>query len=208
MEAPHNTINHIIVIPDNVQIAYTEEHRYYHDIDHLHYMVARLLALFPHLPKEVMDAILWALFYHDIVYHIPRQEEHSNEFLSAEAFKQDHGDHSLIDAIYHAIIFTETHILPPEDERMIYGSPRHFWTVVEHTIDLDLWALSDEDAYLKNNEKIKKEVGATDEQWREGRGAWLTEFLKRDQIYYTPLGKTREAEARRILQEDLRTLGG
>ena len=208
MESPKNQIEMMVVIPDNILVAYNEPHRFYHNLDHLHYMINRLMVFFPYLTKEQIDAIIWALYYHDIVYHIPRLEEASNEQLSAQAFERDHGDHSLVDAISAAIVFTETHILPPESERMTYGSPRHFWTIIEHVIDLDLWALSDEPAYLINNERIKTEVGATDEQWREGRGAWLVNFLQRDQIYYTEIGKTREAEARRILEADLKALRG
>ena len=198
--APEHQIDHVIVLPDNVIAAYTEPHRKYHDIDHLHYMINRLLAFFPKLSKEIMDAIMWAIFYHDIVYHIPGQEK-SNEELSAGLFLNDHFENPLSLVIARAIRCTKTHIL---DEKWNDGSP--FWTIVSHLIDLDLWALSDEKEYLKNNAKIKAENNATDEQWIEGRGKWLEGFLERDQIYYTDLGKTREAEARRILEADLADL--
>ena len=201
-ELPHNQINHVIVLPDNVITAYTEPHRKYHDIDHLHYMINRLLAFFPHLNKETIDCILWATMYHDIVYNIPASPDGTNEDLSADLFLKDHGDHTWAEYIAIAIRHTRTHILPKTRERGLV------WTITEHLIDLDLWALSDEEEYLKNNAKIKAENNATDEQWIEGRGKWLEGFLERDQIYYTDLGKTREAEARRILENDLKSLRG
>ena len=199
--APHNQIDHVIVLPDNVIAAYSEPHRFYHDIDHLHYMINRLMAFFPHLTKEMSDAILWAIFYHDIVYHIPGQTV-SNEDQSADLFLYNHIENPLSFVIARAIRCTRTHIL---DEQWNNGTP--FWTIVSHLIDLDLWALSDEEAYLQNNEKIKRENNATDEQWIEGRSKWLEGFLERDRIYYTELGQSREAEARRILEADLASLG-
>ena len=200
LELPHNQINHVIVLPDNVLAAYSEPHRKYHDVDHLHYMIQRLLAYYPDLSRTVIDCILWAIMYHDIVYHIPMSNDGSNEDLSAELFLREHGDHGWADDIAIAIRHTRTHILPQGRKQGL------LWTITEHLIDLDLWALSDEEAYLQNNAKIKSENNATDEQWVEGRGAWLTGFLKRDQIYYTDLGKTREKDARRILEADLASL--
>lgn len=200
LELPHNQINHVIVLPDNVIAAYTEPHRKYHDIDHLHYMINRLLAFFPHLNKETIDCILWAIMYHDIVYNIPASPDGSNEDLSAALFLEEHGDHTWAEYIAIAIQHTRTHILPKNRKLGLV------WTITEHLIDLDLWALSDEAEYLKNNAKIKAENNATDEQWIEGRGKWLEGFLERDQIYYTDLGQTREAMARRILEADLADL--
>ena len=202
IELPNNQINHVIVLPDNVIAAYSEPHRFYHDLDHLHYMINRLMAYYPELTKEMIDAILWAIFYHDIVYHIPTQFI-SNEDLSAEQFLVHHGDHKHASAIAKAIRCTKTHTLDldePMDE--------DFSIIVRHLIDLDLWALSDEEEYQKNNAKIKRENNATDEQWIEGRGKWLEGFLEREFIYYTDLGITREDEARRILEADLESLRG
>jgi len=200
LELLHNQIDHVIVLPDNVITAYTEPHRKYHDLDHLHYMINRLLAFYPNLSKMVMDCILWAIMYHDIVYHIPTSNDGSNEDLSAELFLKDHGDHNWAEYIAIAIRHTRTHILPRDRK------PGLVWTITEHLIDLDLWALADEEAYLQNNVKIKAENGATDEEWIEGRSKWLEGFLERDQIFYTDLGTTREEYARRILEADLASL--
>ena len=182
------------LIPTNVYEAYSEPHRKYHNVAHLEYMLDKLYVFYPHLDKELHDAVVWAILYHDIVYDIPAKEI-SNEKRSALQFLKEHIDEPNAFVIAHAIECTETHILNKFD-----GLPG---SVVHHLVDLDLWALSDEEAYAKNNISIKLENNATDEQWRKGRGAWLTKFLERDQIYYTDIGKTREAEARRILQADL-----
>ena len=202
IEAPKNQIEMMVVIPNNILVAYNEPHRFYHNLEHLHYMINRLMVLFPYLTKEMLDAIIWALYYHDYIYNIPGGPV-SNERMSAECWMDDHGDHRFANEIFDTIIATETHILPKDlDLECYYGR------IVSHVIDLDLWALSDEAAYIINNERIKTEVGATDEQWIEGRGNWLENFLQRDQIYYTEIGKTREAEARRILEADLKALRG
>lgn len=202
MELLHNQIDHVIVLPENVLAAYSEPHRKYHDVDHLHYMINRLLAFYPNLSKTVMDCVLWAIMYHDIVFNIPTSNDGSNEDLSAELWLREHGDHSWAEYIAIAIRHTKTHILPHGRKQGLV------WTIAEHLIDLDLWALSDEKAYLQNNAKIKAENNASDEQWIEGRGAWLTGFLERDQIYYTDVGKEHEGEARRILEADLTSLKG
>jgi predicted metal-dependent HD superfamily phosphohydrolase len=209
-ELPHNQIIHKIQLPENVVAAYTEPHRVYHNIDHLQYMIHNLRTLYSDLPKDVFDATLWAIMYHDIVYNIPSKKQ-TNEELSSDLFIAEHGDHSLVVEIAQAIRCTEGHQLDFEysikneiAEKM--GRPTPAWTIVSTLIDLDLWALSDEELYLENNDKIKLENNASDEQWVVGRSNWLEAFLQRDKIYYTTLGKTREAEARRILQADLDNL--
>ena len=199
LEAPHNQISRGIILPDNVIRAYSESHRKYHDLYHIKYMVSVLQAQYSHLPTTITDYILWAVMYHDIVYNIP-SESGLNEDLSAELFMTYHGDHSRAELIAAAIRHTKTHILP-------HDLPRGFGRqIAEHLIDLDLWALSDEDEYLQNNAKIKAENNATDEEWIVGRGNWLRGFLERDQIYYTDLGRTRENDARCILEADLASL--
>ncbi len=184
--------------------AYTEPHRKYHDINHIHYMLNVLdeikdqIFIFKGLRDKWNHpdflAVYWAILYHDIVYNVPDPLK-QNEIASAAMWVQDSGNWEYSYVVEQAILSTRTHILPENSN-----------IVSKVLVDIDLWALSDEQVYLKNNELIKLENNANDEQWRIGRGNWLKTFLERDRIYYTEPGMNREAEARRILEQDLKNL--
>ena len=187
-----------------VVAQYTQPHRFYHDINHIYYMINILDQLKDQLfdfsnVRSIWDnkdfvATYWAILYHDIVYNVPDPDK-TNEELSAAMFMQEYRNWDYSYVVEQAILSTRTHILP---ETASY--------VDKVLVDIDLWALGDYEVYAKNNELIKRENNATDEQWKIGRGNWLSNFLQRDRIYYTDVGIKREAEARRILEQDLREL--
>ena len=184
------------IIPANIIERYSEPHRKYHDLYHLEYMLKTMYKLFAGEELSVLgvQALVWAIVYHDSVYNIPDPDKR-NEELSAELFLEDHADHSYAEFIAEAIRSTKTHILPKDAS-----------ILSKYLVDLDLWALGDEEEYQTNSLFIQAEVGATDKEWRIGRKAWLESFLKRDQIYYTPHGVLREKQAREILEKDLAVL--
>jgi predicted metal-dependent HD superfamily phosphohydrolase len=184
--------------------CYTQPHRKYHDINHINYMLNTLDSIKDQLfdfsgMRDIWDnadflATYWAVMYHDIVYNIPDPDK-TNEELSAVMFLEDSGNWEYGYVVEQAILSTKTHILSDDAH-----------TVSKVLVDLDLWALADETMFYKNNELIKAEVGANDEQWRVGRGAWLEQFLNRKQIYYTSVGQVRESKAREVLEKDLNFL--
>lgn len=186
-------------IPDNVLIAYTQKHRFYHDITHILNMtsVALNVDLFPDEPltMEEKQILLWDIFYHDIVYNVP-DPERRNEESSATQFLIDHPNYEHKDLVAEHVLATRTHIIDPD------SSDR----VLKCLIDLDLWELADYNRYQNNNALIKQEVGAAEEDWLIGRSNWIEQFLQRDRIYYTPVGKQREQKARDILKNDLEDL--
>lgn len=184
------------IIPANIIERYSEPHRHYHDLYHLEYMLKTMYGLFVDEEFSVLgvQSLVWAILYHDSVYNVPDPDKR-NEELSAELFLEDHADHRYAEFITEAIRSTKTHILP-EDASIL----------TKYLVDLDLWALGNEEEYLTNSLFIQAEVGATDKEWRIGRKAWLESFLERDQIYYTPHGILREKQAREILEKDLAIL--
>lgn len=188
------------VIPENVITRYSEPHRKYHTVDHLKYMLRVMQSWFlgnVNMNTRMREALVWAIFYHDYVYSVP-DVNRVNEQSSAELFLIEHNELPRAFQISKAILATKTHILEDGDNSSLN----------RYLIDLDLWALGDIVEYTKNNALIKAEVGASNKEWIEGRGNWLESFLKRDQIYYTPMGKSREHQARKILQDDLNSLRG
>lgn len=184
------------IIPTNIIERYSEPHRKYHDLYHLEYMLKTMYKLCVSKEFSILgiEALVWAILYHDSVYNIPDPDKR-NEELSAELFLKDHADHSYAEFIAEAILSTKTHILPENAS-----------TISKYLVDLDLWALGDEEEYETNSLFIQAEVGATDKEWRIGRKAWLKSFLERDRIYYTPHGELREEWARDILENDLAIL--
>jgi len=184
-----------IVIPNNVIHAYTDPSRYYHALSHIQYMLEKLQALTGYnIDPDMLNATMWAILYHDIVYEIPDPHK-LNEERSAEQFNLEHPHHPDKASILQAILATKTHILDDTASE-----------IDKIVVDLDLWALASRSMYRVNNILIQKEVKASDDEWRVGRAAWIEGFLKRKQIYYTTHGKLRETEARKILHADLEDL--
>lgn len=188
-----------VQLPENVVRAHTQRHRKYHDIHHILYMsnIALNKDLFPTMPLKDIEVqmLLWDIFYHDYVYNIPDPDK-QNEELSAQQFLIDHADFEYKEIVADHIRATKTHIINPNSSDK----------VLKCLIDLDLWALADDRLFGTNNELIKQEVNATDEQWLRGRSTWIENFLQRDQIFYTPEGTKREKRARENLERDLREL--
>ena len=184
-------------IPDNVFSCYSEPHRKYHNVQHIEYMLNALNTItsgFSSLPMDTIRSLVWAIFYHDIVFNIPAFGI-SNEKLSALMFTHDHNDHLDLKRIVTAIRATETHIPTSESDLLTL-----------YLIDLDLWALADGRVYTKNSILIQEEYGASNDEWAIGRSNWLESFLQRDQIYYTEKGMRREDDARKLMNNEFKAL--
>ena len=92
---------------EEISDRYSEPHRYYHTLDHLRDIYLLLLPL-----KEDLewDTILFALFYHDIIYHIPSttNEKQSAELAKRQLRKLDFSP-KLMSRIHSMIIATQVH---------------------------------------------------------------------------------------------------
>jgi len=153
-----------------IYTSYSEPHRHYHTLAH----PARMFQI----ARECSLALSWsevlAIWFHDIIYNIPRDSNVSNEELSANMaevhLEADEYPTEIINLTCNMIRDTEEE-LPEREERS------------DTIIDLDLWDLSSYHYWI-NRALIRKEYGhLSDEEWREGRIEWLKKMLARKTIY-------------------------
>jgi predicted metal-dependent HD superfamily phosphohydrolase len=176
---------------------YSEPHRKYHTLQHLDECFAKL--------AEIRSAALrpgeieLALWFHDAIYDVTRQD---NEKKSADWARENVVDAGVARAIaerVHALIMVTRHAGKPvdEDESIL--------------VDVDLSILgADEARFDEYEQQIREEYS-----WIPGvlfrfkRSRILEAFLGRPRIFHTaPFYERYEARARANLRRSLEKLGG
>ncbi len=200
---------------ESILTHYDEPHRHYHNRKHIEYM-------FNTAEKEGVkikegDPLWYAIVYHDIVYKPTRKD---NEEKSAniykdyfwKLFKKESGK------IQFGAFITPNFTLESLPQRLIMLTKTHridntMWfddqlQIAENLIDLDLAILGDTwEVYQEYVYNVRKEYShLTDEEWKEGRGKWLSDMMDRKSIYYTDWGKKREDQAKHNLTHEFNIL--
>ncbi|TYA75040.1 hypothetical protein FUA24_13495 [Seonamhaeicola marinus] len=145
------------------------------------------------------DAVLFAVWYHDIIYSATKKD---NEVQSAnyaqERLTSLNLEKGLIETIKTLIISTQKHeiILTENNDNALL-------------LDMDLSILGssweDYHKYLKN---IRKEYAIFPNfMYRKGRKKVLQHFLERDTLYFTAYFQSKfEAQARKNLNKEIELL--
>lgn len=178
---------------EEVERKYTSKGRYYHNLNHLE----RMLYAFQKVEYQVSkpDAVLFAIFYHDIVYRPGRS---NNENKSALLFQKrvSRTQFSYIREVMEHIRATKTHVTTSNFDTNLM-------------LDLDLLTLGTErKEYLEYCHNIKKEYGFLPERiYKNRRRKALKKFLDFSTIYKTPyFFQTYESQARENLSHALKSL--
>ena len=158
--------------------AYNEPNRHYHNLGH----IGRMFWIAKEQEILLSEDQIIAIWFHDVVYNVPRLEL-SNEILSAqEALRYLSGilhDDFFINNVVTIIKDTEKE-LPSINESEI-------------VIDLDLFDLADDQRYKSNGILIRKEYACfNDEEFKRGRIAWINSMLERKSIYVSKKFNTDE----------------
>ncbi|MBL7977194.1 MAG: hypothetical protein JNN12_02555 [Bacteroidetes Order II. Incertae sedis bacterium] len=170
--------------------AYSEPHRAYHNLVHLQNMF-HVLRPYKHTLRD-WDAVLLALFCHDVVYNPVASD---NEVQSAK-WACERFDKLVPTATLH---LCEALILATATHR------RHNEETFNLFIGADLAVLgSTWPEYLRYAQAIRSEYALyPDESYRNGRMAVLHCFLDRDRIFYAEsFFRTYEAIARKNLKRE------
>ncbi len=178
-----------------IKKTYSSIGRHYHNIDHLLYMLE--------LAEEYKDSIrdfdvlVFAIFYHDIVYKSTRRDNEEKSARIAEKRLNSLGlDAKRIDLCVVHILSTKSHEISPNDD-------------TKYLIDFDLGILSESQSkYLTYLENIRREYAIYPPfMYKKGRKKVLDQFLERDKIYATDFGLRREYRAKANIQFELELLG-
>jgi len=169
---------------------YQQRGRFYHNFDHLGFMLTARQRFFPDATADVDKAI----YGHDVVYEAHR---HDNEERSAGAMGE----------IQRSLGDTEESIT--EVKRLIPLTQNHRVSVGDlsgqQLCDLDLLSLGlPAEEYQANTARIRKEYAfASDAEWAKGRKWFIDGFLAREAIYTTAdIRAEFEAAARRNLAHE------
>jgi len=166
--------------------------RYYHNLHHLENMYFELEQV-----KKIIvdwDTVVFALFYHDIIYNPAStdNEEKSAEVatatLSAITFPKDQ-----IEKCEAIILATKSHI-------EFADSDFNYFTDADLSILGQSW-----EVYLLYAHNIRKEYSAyPDLIYKSGRKKILSDFLKKDRIYKTNFFSLKfEKSARENLKQEM-----
>ena len=170
--------------------AYSTKSRYYHNLSHLTEMVGCFETYKDQLGFP--DEVLFAIFYHDIIYKSTRKD---NEQKSAE---------------YAVAVLPETATMNKQHIfDLILATKDHSWNGVEDAkwlIDFDLKILAkDWENYEAYYKQIRKEYSIyPDFMYNPGRKKALQYFLEKESIFQTETFKSLyETQARQNIQKEI-----
>lgn len=183
-----------------LELKYGEVHRHYHTLKHIEDLCQKLPE-FLSLCKssEDVDAIQWAIFYHDIIYD-PTSSH--NEEDSAALFMTRLSAHlhsSLVSQVVRYILATKSHKVDEDDDEAL-----------GLFMDLDLSILvASESDYAAYARAIRLEyIHYSDEEYQSGRIRVLQHFLGHNSIFRSTVFRNNGAEdsARRNIEWELSEL--
>lgn len=187
--------HHIELLWAEIKTAYSSNSRHYHNLLHLQSLVTEILPI-----KNLFqnwEAVIFAVFYHDIVYNAVKKD---NEEKSARLAVQKLTE---LGCPHATIIHCETLILATKKHE------RHIDEDVNYFTDADLSILgaawSD---YLQYANNVRKEYGVfPDIVYKPGRRKVLHHFLSMERIFKTRFFFDRfEQQAKNNLKKELHLL--
>jgi predicted metal-dependent HD superfamily phosphohydrolase len=178
-----------------LETEYSDQSRHYHTFDHLSHLVHELDLVRSKIKD--WDSILFAVFYHDIVYNgVSSENEQKSSILAAHRLLQIGFPSDRISLCKNHILSTDGHSVSDNDDTNLFT-------------DADLSILGqDWHTYLTYAKNIRKEFGNyPDAIYKQGRIHVLEHFLKMPAIFKTKYFFDKyESAARNNLSEECRIL--
>lgn len=180
---------------NEIEKKYTGSKRHYHNLQHLETML--------HLLNEHKtqisdwDCILFALFYHDVIYDVlKKNNEEKSAALAETRLKEIQFPENKIALCVQHILATKAHNLSGNADTNLF-------------IDIDIAILGfDWETYQKYAQNIRKEYAIyPDFMYNPGRKKVVNHFLTMKSIYKTASFKEfYEAKARENMSQELKLL--
>lgn len=153
---------------------YTEKHRRYHNLQHIQSLLALSDAYYTQLQRP--DVVLWAIFYHDIIYNVPgSNNEEKSAALAAQRLKECRIPDDVITAVTRFIICTKNH-QPNFPQNDLY-----------YFLDFDMAILGSPAAtYQAYTQAIRQEYKFYPSPlYKAGRKKALKHFIEKEQLFFT-----------------------
>lgn len=166
---------------------WSEPHRHYHDVAHLHDVLLNLDTL-AHVGERIDPAAVLAAWFHDAVYDgRPGDDEEASAQLAESSLTRVGANGGMVEEAARLVRVTIDHAVTPDDH------------AAATLVDADLAILaSPPKRYVAYTQAVRREYAAVpDEAFREGRGAVLARLLDRDRLFHTSGGRRRWEDAAR-----------
>jgi len=178
-----------------IEKSYTNKKRHYHSLQHLENMLQQLREVKHKIQN--WDAVLFSLFYHDIVYNVLRSDNEAKSAAMAERrMKEISGPAGIIEACSKMILATAAHNQDTDED-------------TNYFTDADLSVLGqDWKTYSLYYTNVRKEYSVYPNLvYNPGRKKVLAHFLGMDSIYKTDHFRNKfEMNAKENLQRELELL--
>ncbi len=178
-----------------IEAAYTQSNRHYHNLAHLEYMVSKAREY--HSSLAGPDIVLFSTFYHDIVYHtLRRDSEQKSAGIAQDRLVRIGLPAEKIRKCYNQIIATKSHKESVEKD-------------TNFLLDFDLAVLGESpQQYREYSQKIREEFSVyPDFIYNRGRERVLRHFLDMERIFKTKEFYSKyELQAKKNLAEELERL--
>lgn len=174
---------------------YSGRGRHYHTLEHLNHILTQILPCENRIRD--LDAVLFALFYHDIVYNVLKKDnEEKSAAYAVKILSSLSVPKERIETCKKHILATKTHVQQDDSDTNIFT-------------DADLSILGQEwDAYNTYCLQIRKEYSIyPDLVYNPGRKKVLQHFLQMERIFKTQFFYDKyENQSRRNLERELNQL--
>lgn len=160
---------------NEIETRYSEPHRAYHNLNHLYQMLGEFETVKAKL--EDSEMVLFALYYHDLVYDPKSKTNEEESAKIAEERLLELGIRK------ERVSVCSNHILATKSHRLGDNSN----TDTKYFLDMDLSILgSEENQYLEYTKNIRKEYSIySDEDYRKGRIQFLDHFSETIRLFQT-----------------------
>lgn len=180
---------------EEIAEKYADRNRHHHNISHISYMIEQAMSY----KSEIInfDAVLFAIFYHDIIYSNKRNDnEEKSANLAVDRMRNIGVPSEMITKCRDLILATKEHKENGDND-------------TNYLLDFDLAVLGEEpktyQEYVKN---IRKEHSIyPDFLYKKGRRKVLNHFLSQDRIFKSSIFYNKyEKQARENLTIELQSL--
>lgn len=187
---PHTAITDALW--DEIEKQYTSAKRFYHNLNHLEFMLAHLEQC-----REVIsdwDTVLFSLFYHDIIYKATSKEnEEKSALVAIKALQKIDYPSVKIRRCGEQILATKTHEISKDNDTNLFT-------------DADLAILGTlPETYTEYSRNVRREYSVyPDFMYNPGRKKVLQHFLDMDFIFKTKhFRELYEVQARKNIATEL-----
>ncbi len=180
---------------NEIEINYSKKKRYYHTLEHLENLLKQLAEVKDHI--KVWDAVLFSLYYHDVIYNPLKNDNEERSADFAEKRLQQISVPKLIGENCKAqILATKKHGVSSDMDI-------NFFTDADLSILGSEWSL-----YSVYFRQVRKEYSIyPDLIYNPGRKKVLFHFLQMERIFKTDYFYNKfEVQAKQNLQQELELL--